>query len=347
MAKILYGVQGTGHGHAVRALSIARQFREHEFFFTSYGDGLEVLAAEVPAVEMENPRSPVRGHSLSPLGTLWSLIKNLAQYRAILQQALNLMERFKPDVVISDYEYYLPRAARRLGIPCLSLDHQHIVALGKFSVPLAQYPSYRSMRWSINTLYSVATDYLVISFFQPPLRPGVRATVLPPLLRDSVLARQASHGGHVLAYQGYTTFPRFFDFLKAIPSEVRVYGFNRTDRDANLQFKAKSEGGFLDDLASCRYVVCGASHTLVSEALYYGKPVLCFPIRNAFEQFLNALFVARLGYGQYITGFNPRPDTIPAFEARLGDYRGAIRQAEFCGNPAIFEFVDRFIRQAG
>jgi hypothetical protein len=85
----------------------------------------------------------------------------------------------------------------------------------------------------------------------------------------------------------------------------------------------------------------------VSEALYYGKPVLCFPLRNAFEQFLNALFVARLGYGQYITGFNPRPDTIPAFEARLGDYRGAIRQAEFCGNPAIFEFVDRFIRQAG
>ena len=65
-------------------------------------------------------------------------------------------------------------------------------------------------------------------------------------------------------------------------------------------------------------MVCGGSHTLTSEALFYGKPVISFPIKNAFEQFLNAFYLDRLGYGRYFTGFHPRPEIIPAFEARPG-----------------------------
>ncbi len=55
-----------------------------------------------------------------------------------------------------------------------------------------------------------------------------------------------------MAYQGYTTFDRFFPFLQAIPSPVMVYGFDTDRRDGNLHFKKTSESGFLDDLASCR-----------------------------------------------------------------------------------------------
>jgi uncharacterized protein (TIGR00661 family) len=160
-----------------------------------------------------------------------------------------------------------------------------------------------------------------------------------------VRERRPSLGDHVVAYQGYTTFKRFFPFLSAIPSKVMVYGFNEDRTEGNLHFKKNSETGFLDDLSSCRYVVCGGSHTLVSEALFYGKPVISFPIKNAFEQFLNALYIERLGYGRYFTGFRPRPEIIPAFEARLDQCRAAIQKENFCGNQEIFSLVDQFIRE--
>jgi len=94
-------------------------------------------------------------------------------------------------------------------------------------------------------------------------------------------------------------------------------------------------------------VVCGGSHTLISEALHYGKPVISFPIKNAFEQYLNALYLERLGYGRYFTGLRPRPEIIPDFEARLEDFRANIRPVSFNGNPEIYALVDQFIRQKG
>jgi uncharacterized protein (TIGR00661 family) len=255
------------------------------------------------------------------------------------------MDRFQPDVTMTDYEYFLPQASRQAGVPCLSVDNQHVITCCRHPVPWAHYPSYLTTSWAVSSLFSRATDYLVISFFQAPMKPGARAKMLPPLLRESVRERQPSLGNHVVAYQGYATFKRFFPFLSAIPSPVMVYGFNEERTEGNLHFKKNSEAGFLDDLSSCRYVVCGGSHTLMSEALYYGKPVISFPIKGAFEQFINAFYLERLGYGRYFTRFHPRPEIIPAFEAKLEDFRRNIGQENFCGNPEIFALVEQFIRE--
>jgi uncharacterized protein (TIGR00661 family) len=345
MARILYGVHGIGHGHAIRALTIARHFAGHEFLFVSHDTGAAILGREFRVEECPNPPTIIRGHRVDVPATLIANLKVRSQSRGHIRRLLDLMDRFQPDVAMSDYEYFLPQASRRAGVPCLSIDHQHIITLSRHSIPWTQYPSYLSTRFAVASMFSRATDYLVISFFQPPVQPGARAKILPPLLRASVLQRRPALGDHVVAYQGYTTFKRFFPFLSAIPSPVMVYGFNEERTEGNLHFKKNSEAGFLDDLCSCRYVVCGGSHTLISEALFYGKPVISFPIKTAFEQFLNALYVERLGYGRSFTGFHPRPDIIPAFEARLDHYRQNIQTGHFCGNQEIFRMVDQFIRE--
>lgn len=347
MAKILYGVHGTGHGHAVRALTLARHFAGlgHEFLFVSHGTGADILRREFPVEDIPNPATPIRGHRVALAATIYSSVSVRSRSRLYVGQLLKIMERFQPDVTMSDYEYFVPRAARQAGVPCLSVDHQHVIPICHHPVPWSQYLGYRSTAWAVQRYFNQASDYLVISFYRPPVLPGVRAKILPPLLRETVLQRQPSAGDHVVAYQGYTTFKRFFPFLRAIPSKVMVYGFNADRIEGNLHFKKTSESGFLDDLSSCRYVVCGGSHTLISEALYYGKPVISFPIKGAFEQFLNAFYLERLGYGQYFTGFNPRPEIIPDFEAGLADFRRNVGQENFCGNPEIFALVEQFIRE--
>ncbi len=345
MARILYGVHGTGHGHAIRALTIARHFAEHEFLFVSHDTGAAILGREFKVEECPNPPTVIRGHRVDVLATVIGSLKVKSQSRGHIRRLLNLMDRFQPDVTMTDYEYFLPRAAQKAGVPCLSIDHQHVITCCRHSIPWTQYPSLLSTSFAVSSMFSQASDYLVISFFKAPVKPGAIAKVLPPLLRESVLQRRPATGDHVVAYQGYTTFKRFFPVLSAIPSKVMVYGFDEERIEGNLHFKKNSETGFLDDLSSCRYVVCGGSHTLMSEALFYGKPVISFPIKNAFEQYLNALYIERLGYGCAFTGFNPRPEIIPAFEAQLENYCGNIGSGRFCGNEEIYGRVEQFIRE--
>jgi UDP:flavonoid glycosyltransferase YjiC (YdhE family) len=128
---------------------------------------------------------------------------------------------------------------------------------------------------------------------------------------------------------------------------VVVYGFHQHRRDGNLTFKENSEDGFLDDLASCRYVICAGSHTLTSEALYYGKPLLSIPFRGAFEQFLNVFYLEKLGYGQGLISFPPKPDFMAEFDAHLEDFRQAISKGEFLGNQEVYASVGEFIQERG
>ncbi len=346
MAKILYGVHGTAHGHAIRALTIARRFPEHEFIFVSHEAGPAILEVEYPVVDIPSLGTVFTKHRVDTWATVKLNYPVLRDRKAIMGRVLKLMEDFQPDAVISDYEFFLPRACRRLGVPCLSIDHQHVITACRHPIPRGEYPSYLATALSVRLLFSRATDYLVISFFQPQVSPGLRAKILPPLLRDTVLARQPTDKGHVLVYQSYITdFRKFLAFVTALERPVIVYGVPKEGREGNLLYKRKSEEGFLDDLAGCAYVVCGGGHSMISEALYYGKPVISFPIKSAFEQFLNAFYIERLGYGHFARGAYLQPELIPEFESRLGEFQDRIRRANFCGNGEIFRQVEQFIRR--
>jgi uncharacterized protein (TIGR00661 family) len=347
MARILYGVHGTLHGHAFRALTIARHFSEHNFLFVTHDRGMAVLKPEYPVVEIPGPLTIYKNHRVATLPTVLHTFRQFFTQSARLRQVRKLIEDFQPDVALSDYDYLVARASQQVGLPCLSVDHQHIITFCQHPLPWKQRLPYWQLALVIQWLFSQASHYLVISFFRPPLKPGVRGRLAPPLLRESVLTRQPLESGHVLVYQSISPFPNFFSFLQSLPHQVVVYGFHQSRRDGNLTFKENSEEGFLDDLASCRYVICAGSHTLTSEALYYGKPVLSIPFQGAFEQFLNAFYLERLGYGQGLTRFPPGKDFMTGFEAKLRDFRQAISQSETCGNDEVYASVGEFIREKG
>jgi len=341
MARIIYGVHGTGHGHAIRALAVARMFPEHEFLFVSHGDGLALLRHEHEVFDCPNPETVVTSHRVAAMATLGSLLRFMGKRGAHLRSIRALFDRFQPDAAFTDYEYFVPLVARETGIRCLSLDHQHILPLCRAQVPWFRLPDYLTTIGSLRHFFSRADSILVTSFFSPAETGGVQ--VLPPLLRPTLRTRAPTTGDHVLAYQGYSTFAGFLPFLKQIPHPVIAYGLEPTGQDGNVTFKSSDETLFLDDLAASRYVVCGGGHSLISEALFYGKPVLSLPIRHAIEQYLNAWHVQHLGYGTMIQGENPSASCIADFEANLDTFRENIRAASFCGNEQIAIHLRQFI----
>ncbi len=344
MARILYGLSGGGHGHAIRALTIARHFAGHEFIFLSHGAGATAIKGEFELIDIPNPGSPVSRHRVGVADTLAHSIRVLGRKGLHLKAVTRMIEEVKPDVAITDYEYFVPIACRKMGVPCISIDHQHIVTCCSFPVPLSQMLSFLGAVFTARTFYSQASGFLVVSFFHPPIKKNSSYVLVHPILREVVLMQRPESGDHVVAYQGYSTFKDFLPFLKNIRRPVMVYGFDQDYRDDNLYFQRFSEDKMLSDLASCSYVICGGGHTLISEALYLGKPVMSFPVIGMFEQFLNASYVEKLGYGHCHTGLRPQPDIIESFESRLEHFQDNIAKASFCGNTEVFEILERFIK---
>ena len=77
MARILYGIHGTGHGHAMRGLTIARRLSRHEFLFIADDDAPKILEPEFPVRRLPN------------LGTVFKNYK--VDFAATIKKALPIL----------------------------------------------------------------------------------------------------------------------------------------------------------------------------------------------------------------------------------------------------------------
>ena len=347
MARILYGIHGTGHGHAMRGLTIARRLREHEFLFVANDDAVRILGDEFPIVRIPNLGTVFRNYKVDLAATVAKAVPLLWRREVYIRQVLDVMERFRPDVCMTDLEYFVPRAAERAGLPCLTLDHQHVLTCCRHeALPPDMWVDYAVQGLTPKYLFRPTRDNLIVSFYAPDVLPRYRARVVPPILRDQVLSRSPRDDGHVLVYQSNSTHKGLVDFLKQSTDRTcYLFGYDRTDgQDGNVRFMEKSEQGFLDLLEGCAYVVQGGGHTLMTESLYLGKPILTLPLKAMVEQRFNALYVERLGYGMQADMFTLKPELLRTFEARLPEFRAAIARGSFCGNDLVFGLVDAFAR---
>ena len=109
--------------------------------------------------------------------------------------------------------------------------------------------------------------------------------------------------------------------------------------ERNLRFRPFSESAFVDDLSSARAVIAGGGFTLLGEAIYLQKPVLAVPVRGQFEQYVNARYVQKLGYGLCATTLDD-PATIRAFEASLSRCEDRLSAYHQDGNRELLAALD-------
>lgn len=344
MARILYSVHGTGHGHAMRGLTIARALSQHEFLFIANDDAPSVLEGEFQVRRLPNLGTIFKNYKVDFPATIKKALPNLWRRQKYIDQALNIIEEFKPDVCVTDLEYFLPRAAKKASIPCLTLDHQHIITCCRHELPY-------DLRWdaffqglSPRFLFPPSDFNLLISFYAPPPLPGYKVKIAPPILRDKVLRLKPSDGGHILVYQSNSTDKALIDFLRYSSSrKAYVFGYqDKAETVGNVVFRPKSEDEFLELLAGASYVIQGGSHTLMSEALYLGKPIVSIPIEAMVEQRFNAFYLEKLGYGRKAGMKDLNPAFLEKFETDMLRFRDKITKGGFLGNDTVFRLVDHF-----
>ena len=335
MARIFYSMAGEGRGHAVRVRTLVEHLRrEHElelfapdeaydFLVKSYGDDRSVenvRLTRIPGIKFH-----YTGGKLDLFKSIW-LGLNYARHDlpTLVNAFRRRIEAEQPDLCISDFEPSLPRAARKAGVPLMSVDHQHVLlAYDLKSLPLLLRRYAWWMSWSVRYYYGNGPYQAVTSsFYTPPLKAGFEhVQQVGPMLREDLVGMVPQQGDYLLSYLRTNTPPHVLETLAACGWDVRVYGVGERPRQGRITFHAIDEQRFVNDLASCAALVSAAGNQLLGEALYLGKPVFAIPEEMHHEQQINACFLKQMGAGNWCTLESFALDSLQKFLTQLDTYR--------------------------
>lgn len=350
MARILYGVSGDGIGHASRSKSTIEHMlsKGHQVRIISSRKGYDFLSRYFDVVRIPGFRIVNAGGEVSVWATVREGAVNFFRYSPpSLMRIFREVDRFQPDLMMSDFEPHVSMMSHIRRLPLVFVDNQHAMMLCRLEYPRAWRKEYLMAR-TLCEGFGHATHYYITSFFAPELkkRAKARATVVGPILREEVLSQKPYTGEHVLVYLRSPERVRgIIPLIENAGDKFVVYGLEETSASKNISFKRQSAEEFLQDLASSKAVITNGGHSLISEALYLGKPVYSIPTRKDFEQMINAFYVAKLGYGLY--DMEPSVERLRVFLEDLRWFKQNIERERdnLIGNEAFFTALDSKISE--
>jgi len=349
--RILYGVVGEGMGHATRSRVILEELiKEHEVQVVASGRAHAYLAERFPDVHrIWGFTLHYEGNAIRRLPTLLRNLRGaVSGWPRNVRAYFELVASFRPDVVVSDFESFSYYFGKAHGIPVIDLDNIHVISKCRHSPELLRghEHDFGLVRNVVAAKLPHCFHYVIPTFFYPPVR-ARRTTLVPPVLRPEILAARAETGEHLLVYQTATTNRALPEVLKRLGMPARVYGLRRdlTDDvvDGNVTHRPFGEERFIEDLRTARAVVAGGGFTLMSEAVFLHKPMLCVPVERQFEQVLNALYLQELGYGTHARRLDE--GTLGAFLERIPQHARTLADYHQEGNTVALATVKEQLAQ--
>lgn len=344
--RILYGVVGEGMGHATRSRVLLEHLvKHHDVHIVVSGRARDYLAKRFENVHnIWGFTINYEGNSVKKWQTVLQNMKGaITGWPQNIRAYFDLVEKFEPDVVVSDFESFSYLFARNHRLPVVSVDNMQVINRCKHDEALLKghEDAFEMTKAIVKSKVPGSFHYLVTTFFYPPVRKE-RTTLLPSILRPEILSAKSESAEHVLVYQTTPDNTVLLDALKASGRPCRIYGMRRDLKedlvDGALTFRPFSEQTFIDDLRTSKGVIAGGGFTLMSEAVYLRKPMLSMPIEGQFEQVLNALYLQQLGYGQYAATLDA--DVIGSFLEKVPDCEKALQGYSQDGNKLMIAALD-------
>jgi uncharacterized protein (TIGR00661 family) len=341
MANILYGVNGEGSGHSSRAREVIGHLEAqgHRVRVASFDRGYRNLKDDFDVSEIDGLRLAYVENRVRYRKTVVRNLLHLPKTARTVRELERQAENWDLDLVITDYEPITCHVGHKLRLPIIAIDNQHLLTDAEIRYPRAYRKEAAAAKLVTRLMTPRAQAYLVISFFVAPVKKKT-TFLFPPILRAEVRETRPSEGDYVLVYVT-SEAGDLLDVLRAVPQKFVCYGFNREGKDGNLEFRKPALGGFLRDLSGCRAIVANAGFSLISEALYLGKPYLAWPVKRQFEQVFNAFYIEQTGYGAYWDDLNK--ERVESFLFNLQGYRERLARYPRADNSALFEKLDELV----
>ena len=268
--KLLYGVVGEGMGHAMRSSVVLKHLLDvenHEIEIMASSKAAEFLADRFKGVTRIHGLHMIAEDNRVRRGkTLWSnILEGTKQLPGNVAAYYALLDRFKPEAVISDFESWsipLRKEPSHSGDQHRQhADHQPLQP-SQGSAGRRNRTAYALTKTFVKSKLPFCDHYLITTFFHPD-----RSTTRTPACIRRSCGRRSWAPRPPVAIICSSTRPRagYDELVEALESsgiECRIYGVRRDleeeQVEGNLRYRPFSEQGFIDDLASARAVVAGA-----------------------------------------------------------------------------------------
>lgn len=318
MARILYALSGEGHGHVSRVMAMSELLRAqgHELHFCCGGVSEQVLQAKnEPLYAVPALLHVVYRNKLRPYSTFLRNLPHFVQQPFVVDQLVEKLADWKPDLVLNDFEAFSWRAAEKADIPVVAFSPQQILSHLPRNWQHEPFSSYAKISANYIQPRNAILE-IIPTYFKTEISIPEKTVFVPPIIRPEIQLLDPTNDGHILVYlnqqAGTKTWIQHLLQLKSY--QFIVYGFGQEEKkEANIHFKPHSLQTFLTDLASCRAVICTAGFTLISEALFLQKPILAIPNKGQYEQWLNAYFLEKQQLGRVSFKAIPTKSEISQF----------------------------------
>jgi len=342
--RILYSVCGEGMGHAIRSSVIINHLlKENEVIIFASDRAYDYLSQKFENVYyIEGFNTVYVENSAKYTSTFIAGMKDLPKsLRNNMKILYNIAKAFKPNIIISDFEAYSNLLSKILGIPLISVDNIHIITQTNIELPEKYYAERLAAKGVIASFITRPKRYLISTFFYPEIKNENKVSLHPPVLRKRILNIKPYTGDHILVYQTSDSNSGLIDALKSFDEKFIVYGFKMEKEEGNLTFREFNEKEFFKDFESCKAVIANGGFTLMSEAIYLGKPLFAIPVKKQFEQIVNSIYLEKLGYGEFHEELTR--ENFEGFLSNIGMYHNALGSFKHDGNHQILKTLDEAI----
>lgn len=348
--RVYFSPCGIGLGHVGRTVPIARRLLQKNaaIVFSTYQEGIDYVENEkLPVL-----RAPPVGFQVKPDGTIdfrRTVIKPgpfLASFTILKQinAELRFIERFEPDVVVSDSRASSLLAARMLQVPriCILNQFQVMIPRKEHHLQLARLAD--SITLTLIGKLWTSGNTLLIPDFPPPYTISLGNLNIPKSYRKNVrligpiletqpntlptmkeLRRKlklpmdkpvifAPISGSIQEKAFLTGMLRkiFFEFSEEYEI-VMSLGYPGVDskplRYGNLTIFKWIPNRF-EYLKTCDMIIARAGHGTITQSMCYGKPAILVPTPGHTEQINNAMQARDLGVAKVLSQNNLSKESL-------------------------------------
>lgn len=281
--KILYAIQGTGNGHASRALEIVPYLQKRA--------EVDILISGYQC-ELQFPFDiKYKLYGLSFIFgkkggvDIWETLKKSKFKR--LWKEIKALPVQDYDLIINDFEPVSAWACKLRNAPIISLSHQNAVLDDNA-------PKYGTFK----------LEKLILKYYAPAkskfgfhFKTYSSATFLP-IIRKEIRLQNTLNKGHYTVYlpaYGDKKLIKILSEFKTTKWEVFSKHTNQFQLHNNITIRPINGKDFIKSIASSSGVLCGAGFETPAEALFLRKKLMVIPMKNQYEQQCNALALKEMG----------------------------------------------------
>ncbi|MCJ8211003.1 glycosyl transferase [Mucilaginibacter sp. RS28] len=282
--KILYAIQGTGNGHLSRSMDVVPILKEMAEVDVLVSGGQNDLTLPFPVKYKCHGMGFVFGKNGGV--DIWKTFYK-SRFRKFINEVNELpVENY--DLVINDFEPVSAWSCYIKDKPCIGLSHQ--AAVLSENVPQPEVTD----RFGKLVLkqYAPVTDKYGFHF------KSFGDKIYTPVIRQQVRNQEVTNLGHYTVYLPAYDDERLIRHLseyRDVKWDVFSKHNKKTLKHKNIIIQRIDNEKFIASMASSAGVLCGAGFETPAEALFMKKKLLVIPMKNQYEQQLNAAALKSMG----------------------------------------------------